>query len=340
MKQRIIALLLCLLTVLGISGCGYREESAERENSGGSGYGAVRKSVLTEQDLYFFNHSTTQSEVLAALGTPQESMLSVDNGAEYHLKDGRTLSLVYSPRNTVQTAVLIDAEGTKKDLFDYLGELGIIKTVGSSSGQGSVEKPETEEPDSSEPTVETPAAPVENSGYFANRTYSYDVAEQVLVVGALRETVVSALGKPHRFASSTYQEDSYIIDVYVMEDGSVLYVDYGYLRSSLRAVRRVKDGITEDYRGTWGAEEKPQGFYRITKNQSLFTSVKSGSTPAAIFKRFGEPDWLVGDENHWQAAYQLQNNAVLYFDFGTGGNRLSNAHLRKSDGTITVFALR
>ena len=164
MKQRIIALLLCVLTVLSISGCRYQEESAERENSGGSGYGAVRKSVLTEQDLYFFNHSTTQSQVLAALGTPQESMLSVENGAEYRLKDGRTLSVVYSPRNTVQTAVLIDAEGAKKDLFDYLGELGIIKTVGSSSGQGSVETPAPEETVPSEPTVETPAVPVGNGG--------------------------------------------------------------------------------------------------------------------------------------------------------------------------------
>ena len=346
MKQRIIAIGLCLLLSVGLSGCRLQEDIAERESSGGSGYGAVRKSVLTEQDLYFFNHTTTREEVLAELGTPQESMLTVDNGAEYQLKDGRTLSIVYSPRNIVQTAVLTDSSGAEQSLFDYLGSLGILKTVGFSPDRQPEETPEhseTEEPETpsaGETITEVPTQTVTDTEYFSARTYTYAVAEQILVEGALRETVVSAFGKPNRFASVTYEEDSYIIDVYVMEDGGILYADYGYLRNSLRAVRKVKDGLSSDYLGTWGVEEKPQGFYRITKNQALFTSVKKGSTPSTIFKRFGEPDWLTGDEQHWRAAYQLQNNAVLYFDFGEGGNQLSSAHIRKEDGSISIFALR
>ena len=340
MKQRFLAIVLCLLITFGSSGCKMEGHEEKRESSGGSGYGAVQKSVLTLQDLYFFHYSSSRQEILERLGSPHEAMLMEENGAKYRLEDGTVLEIVYSQRDTVQTAELTDPSGQKQSLFDYLTSLGILKTVAPSGGQ--TQAPSEEVPPTEVlPTPETPVeTPKEETGYFSSRTYSYGLAEQILKAGALRETVVSAFGKPNRYGSVNYQEDGYLIDVYVMEDGSVLYLDYGYQRKTLRAVRKVKEGETSDYLGTWGAEEKPQGFYRITKNRGLFTSVKKGSTPAALFKRFGDPDWLTGEENHWKAAYQLQNNGVLYFDFGQGASGLSNAYILNGDGTIAVFPLR
>lgn len=340
MKQRFLAIVLCLLIIFCGSGCQKIEREEKRESSGGSGYGAVQKSVLTLQDLYFFHYSATRQEVLERLGTPHESMLTEDNGAKYRLEDGSVLKVVYSQRDTVQTAELTDPSGMKQSLFDYLISLGILKTVSPSGGQSQV--PSEDHPPVEElPAPQTPVEqPKEETGYFSSRTYSYALAEQILKEGALRETVLSAFGKPNRYGSVNYQEDGYLIDVYVMEDGSVLYLDYGFMRKSLRAVRKVKEGDSSDYLGSWGMEEKPQGFYRITKGRGLFTSVKKGSTPAALFKRFGDPDWLSGDETHWKAAYQLQNNEVLYFDFGESASSLSNAHILKGDGSIAVFPLR
>ncbi|MBQ7934755.1 MAG: hypothetical protein IJ333_00155 [Clostridia bacterium] len=75
MKQRVTAFFLCLILLLSLAGCKRQENTALKEESGGTGFGAVQKSVLTEQDLYFFTHSTTREQVLTALGNPQDSLL-------------------------------------------------------------------------------------------------------------------------------------------------------------------------------------------------------------------------------------------------------------------------
>lgn len=350
MKQRVTAFFLCLILLLSLAGCKRQENTALKEESGGTGFGAVQKSVLTEQDLYFFTHSTTREQVLTALGNPQDSLLLEKNTETYLLKEGQTLKITYSDRDTVQTALYTDAAGKEQSLFDYLAQLGILKSTTPTPGTTvTTPDPETTIPETGtegDVTVETTPAPEgetttgsNDTGCFSNKTYSYAMAEQILALGVTRETVVSALGKPNRFSSVTFAKDSYLVDVYVMKDGSILYLDYGYLRNELRAVRRTDGGTSTNYLGTWGAEAKPEGFYRITKNKSVFKSVKKGTTPAALYRRFGEPDWLEGKENDYQAAYQLQDGAVLYFDFGTNQSSLTGALIRNNDGTVSVFAL-
>ena len=340
MKYRFAAMILCLALLL--SGCKTAGQTALKEESGGTGYGATQKSVLTEQDLYFFTHTTTRATVLEKLGSPQESLMSTNATETYYLKDGQSLELTYSAREIVESALFTDAEGKAQSLFDYLVQVGVLKAAVSAPDVPEAETPNTEETPVTPDTEAESQTPVvsEDTGYFSNKTYSYAMAEQILTPGALRETVVSALGKPNRFASVDYAKDSYIIDVYVMEDGSVLYLDYGYLRSELRAVRKIEGSNASNYLVTWGAEEKPQGFFRITKNETLFSTMKKGATPADIFRRFGEPDWLEGNEQQYQVAYQLQVGDVLYLEFGTNNNSLSSALIRRSGGTVSVVALR
>ncbi len=340
MKYRVLSMILCLALLL--SGCKTIEQTAAKEDSGGTGYGAARKSALKVQDLYFFTHTTTRASVLTKLGSPQESLMSTKAVDTYRLADGQTLELTYSQRDVVETAVYTDEKGTSQSLFDYLTKIGVLKTIGSAPQAPTVDTPEEEIP-----SVDIPDAPVEehpiisvDTGYFSNEIYTYAMAEQILVLGALRETVVSALGKPNRFSSVDFAKDSYIVDVYVMEDGSLLYLDYGYLRNELRAVRKLEGGNAIHYLGEWGAEERPRGFYRITKNEMLFSSLKKGTTPANIYRQFGEPDWLEGSEQSWRAAYQLQVGDILYLEFGVGNNSLSSALIQRSGGTVSVVALR
>ena len=351
MKQRITAFFLCAALLFSLGGCKQQAETALKEESGETGFGVVQKSILTEQDLYFFTHTTTREQVLSALGNPQDSLLLEKNTETYSLKGGQMLKITYSKQETVETALYTDAEGKEQSLFDYLAQLGILKSTASAptsaqtnpetestapeTGEGSGTVAETT-PETQEPTTVI----ADDTGCFSNKTYRYAMAEQILALGVTRETVVSALGKPNRFSSVTFAKDSYLVDVYVMEDGSILSLDYGYLRNELRAVRKTVGGSSVNYLGTWGAEEKPQGFYRVTMSKSLFTSVKKGTTPAALYRRFGEPDWLEGKEGDYQAAYQLQNGEVLYFDFGTNQSGLTGALIRKDDGTVSVFALR
>ena len=64
MNRKIIAILLCLLMASGMSACQSRtESSAEREDGGGTGYDAAKKSILIEEDLYFLRPGTARSEV-------------------------------------------------------------------------------------------------------------------------------------------------------------------------------------------------------------------------------------------------------------------------------------
>lgn len=340
MKYRLMAMILCLGLLLG--GCKTAEQTAAKEDSGGTGYGAGQKSALTVQDLYFFTHTTTRATVLTNLGSPQESLMSTKAVDTYRLAEGQTLELTYSQREVVETAVYTDENGKTQSLFDYLVQIGILKTVGSAP-----ETPVIDPPAEEDPSAETPDLPAEESpvvsadtNYFSDKTYSYAMAEQILAIGALRETVVSALGKPNRFSSVDFAKDSYIVDVYVMEDGSLLYLDYGYLRNELRAVRKLEGGNAVNYLGTWGTEARPQGFYRITKNETLFSALKKGATPANIYLQFGEPDWLEGSEQSYRVAYQLQVGDILYLEFGTNNNSLSSALIRRSGGTVSVVALR
>ncbi len=331
--RKIIALLLCISLAAGVSSCKKEEKAPAREESGGTGYGTARSGALIEQDLYFLRPYTARSAVEEALGSPQTFVISDGNSCTYRLSKGEELTLNYTEADKLESAQYKNAEGKSQDLFDYLDSLGVMNYV-----SGEAPEPEKQPDEEKQPIQEQPEQ--EQSGYFSNKKYSYAMAEQILKVGALRETVVSALGKPNDFGSVDYAKDGYIIDVYRMDDGSILYLDYGYARAKLRAARTEKGGDVSTYLGEWGAEEKPDGIYRGDRTRHLFNSLKKKTKPAEIYSRFGAPDWLEGNADHYRDAYLLQDGSVLYLDFGEGHSLLTAASVTKFDGGITPIQLR
>lgn len=337
MNKKITVLLLCLLLLCSLSSCNRAAIATEREESGGTGYGVSQKSAVTMQDLYGLRPGTDRAEVTAALGSPQTYIIAENNTDTYRLQDGGTLVLTYSDRDEIKTAVFTDTAGAKQDLFGYLNSLGIIKNYVASGEPETEQQPQEDQPNiPKEPEV---TVPTEDSGYFSNKRYSYELAEQVLRLGIDRATVVSAWGKPNSFSSVTFTKDSYIVDVYAMDDGSTLYLDYGYNREKLRAVQQVKGSAAANYMGTWGQEDKPSGYIRYTRNQQVFKTLKKNTKPSEIYRRFGEPDWLEGNGTRYRDAYQLLNGSILYLDFGPGHNSLTAAVLEKTNGTVVNYTL-
>lgn len=331
--RKIIALLLCISLAAGFSGCKKEEKAPAREESGGTGYGTARSGALIEQDLYFLRPYTARAAVEEALGSPQTFVVSAENSCTYRLSKGEELTLNYTESDKLESAQYKNAEGKTQDLFDYLDSIGVMNYV-----SGETVEPEEQPEQEKEPQEEQPEQ--EQSGYFSQKKYSYTMAEQILKVGVLRETVVSAFGKPNDFGSVDYAKDGYIIDVYRMDDGSTLYLDYGYARTKLRAARTEKSGKVSTYLGEWGAEEKPDGIYRGDRNRHLFNSLKKKTKPSEIYSRFGAPDWLEGNADHYRDAYLLQDGSVLYLDFGEGHSMLTAASIIKYDGGITPIQLR
>lgn len=364
MIKKSIAVLLCIALALGITACKRVEDAPRREESAGTGYGTARSSALIEQDLYFLRPRAERSAVEEALGSPQSFVISAENSCTYRLSKGEELTLTYSEKDLLESAQYKDAEGKTRDLFDYLDSIGVILNYSSedkpSQGDsGSVsEAPEQTLPEGgtnpensqgTEPNQgeEAPNATIPNANqgdgfntHFSTKRYSYAMAEQILKEGVLRETVVSAFGKPNGYGSVDYAKDGYIIDVYSMEDGSILYLDYGFTREKLRAARTEKGGEASTYLGEWGAEEKPDGLYRGDRNRYLFNSLKAKAKPSEIYSRFGAPDWLEGNADHYRDAYLLQDGSVIYLDFGANHSALTAASIVKYDGGITPVQLR
>lgn len=331
--RKIVAILLCISLAAGFSGCKKEEKTVAREESGGTGYGTNRSAALIEQDLYFLRPYADRAAVEEALGSPQTFVISAENSYTYRLSKGEEVTLNYTESDKLESAQYKNAEGKTQDLFSYFNSIGVMVNYTSGEDIKSEEQLEQENESSQQPEQE-------QSGYFSNKKYSYAMAEQVLKEGVLRETVVSALGKPNGYDSVDYAKEGYIIDVYRMDDGSILYLDYGYARAKLRAARTEKGGKVSSYLGKWGAEEKPDGLYRGDRNRHLFNSLKKNSKPSEIYSQFGAPDWLEGTADHYRDAYLLQDGSVLYMDFGDGHSLLTAASIVKYDGGITPIQLR
>lgn len=336
MNRRIIATLLCLLMAGNVAGCSRAvDATAEREQGGGTGYDAATKSILTEEDLFFLRPGVERAEVELQLGSAQEYTIADGNTYTYTLKDGQRVVLTYGSLDTLDTADYTDKSGKKQDLFVYLTDLGVLRGYTGSDGTRQPEPEPDKEPETPQQTPQ-----VEEGRYFSKKTYSYELADEILKEGVERETVVAAMGKPNSFSSVDFKKDTYIVDVYNMDDGSVLYLDYGYTRAELRAVRKIKGSTRSSYLGTWGIEERSSEFYRTTVNVDGL-KLRKGSKPAEIYSlsRLGEPDWLEGNQTSYSDAYQLTGGRVLYLDFGKNHASLSNAYILTKEGKRQLFAL-
>lgn len=340
MKKKWIASLLTAILLCNLSGCKEISDGPMTEDCGGTGYGVSQKSVLTVQDLYFLRPGVNRSAVAEQLGSSLVNTLAERTTDTYRLADGETLVLTYNINDKITDAVWTDTAGKKQDFFKYLSDLGILSNYhpDEEEPEETPEEPETlpvPDPQPEEkPTVDT------DSGFFSGKRYSYLMADQILKKGAERETVLSALGRPNSFSSITFAKDSYLIDVYNMEDGSTLYLDYGYARKTLRAVQKAQEGTVTNYIGTWGQEEKPKGYIRFTRNQSVFNTLKKNAKPSEIYRRFGAPDWLEGSADHYRDAYMLLGGEVYYLDFGPNHTGLTAVVLQKANGKVVNYTLK
>ena len=353
MMRRILLIGICIAVGLSIGGCKNSSASGapQKENSGGSGYGVAQKSSIKMSDLYFFSVNTTKDQVLAALGSPQKYTIAESGAVTYLLESGATLKLVYNNRDVVKTATLTDESGKSHNLFTYLVEEKVLESeggvsqsqntgVGEQLDQPASEKEETSSDNKPSSSPEKEEASKQNDGYFSSQRYSKDIAEKLLKEGAKRKKILSALGKPNGYSSVAFKVGSYLVDLYYMEDGSTYYLDYGYNRETLRAVRAVKGGQSEMLLGSWKQEEKPKDFFYQTRNMTLFTSLKKGIKPSELYRQYGAPDWYEGNASRYRDAYQLMGGAVLYLDFGAGHNGLIAANVRQQDGAIVPYTLR
>lgn len=330
MNKKIITALLCFALLLGLAGCSEQQSAPAKEDAGGTGFDTARSYALVEQDLYFLRPGTERSEIEWALGSPQTFVLSAEDQCVYYLSGGEKLTLDYSMLDRLEKATYLNAEGKTLDFFAYLKDLGIIISY---NPDGSINQTPQGQTPSEDPM------PSDDNYYFSIRQHSTLLAEQILKIGVARTTVLTAFGKPNGFGSVDYQKGSYIIDVYAMEDGSTLYLDYGYSRETLRAVRKSQGATVSDYLGEWGAQENT-GVYRGDRNVNLFYSLKKNTKPSEIYRRLGEPDWLEGNANRYRDAYQLKDGSVVYLDFGTNHASLAAVNLMALDGDITPITLR
>ncbi|MBQ7035780.1 MAG: hypothetical protein IJN34_08600 [Clostridia bacterium] len=339
MTKKILAFLLCLSLAMALSACAKETAAPKTEESGGTGFGTARGSSLVEQDLYFLRPGAAREDVETALGSPHSFILTDGNGCTYRLAGGEKLRITYSDEGLLEEARYTDGEGGEQNFFTYLNSLGILLNYESEDGEQPA--PEPDKPEEPQKPQQDPYRPITDSSYyFSIKRYSYTLAEQVLKEGVLRETVLSALGKPNAYSSIDFKADGYIIDVYQMEDGSTLYLDYGYTRKVLRAAEKVEGGVSSDYLGKWGAEQKPDGLYRGNRNRNLFNTLQKNAKPSEIYRKLGEPDWLEGRAEQYMDAYQLQDGGVIYLDFGSNHATLASVILQKPDGSKTPLNLR
>jgi len=353
MKNRWIASLLCLSVLFSLGGCKRELAVKPKEDSGGTGYGVTDKSVLTLQDLYVLRPGAKRSSVNELLGSSLSHAMEEADRDTYRLTDGETLVLTYNYNDQITAAELTDTAGKKQDFFAYLNDLGVISNYKTENDTPSApEQQPDEQPDQLPPDVapdtesehvkpnEQKPSSSADGGYFSSKRYTYEMAAQILKPGEERETVVSAFGKPNSFSSVDFAKDGYLIDVYTMEDGSVLYLDYGYDRIKLRAVRKISGSTATDYLGSWGKEAKPEGYVRFTRNRSVFNTLKRNAKPSEIYRRFGAPDWLEGTSTHYRDAYMLLGGEIFYLDFGPNHAGLTAVVLQKEDGSVVNYTLK
>ena len=244
-----------------------------------------------------------------------------------------------------------------------LVDLGILRSTstidngsGGNNGQGTsgpssgTDTPNEDQPsvnpddDKTEINVEKPSGPnystpVIQTGYFASGSYDKSIFDNSLTIGMSRNSVLDNIGKPNYYSSSNFKNDSYIIDCYVLNDGTTLYLDYGYSREYLRCARTEKSGIYSAYLGTWSIQSKPGGFTHDLISQTMLDALRKDMVPSTVYSMLGEPHWYEGSSSRYRDAYELIDGTIAYLDFGSAHNKLSTITLLDISGKETLISL-
>lgn len=354
-KIRLISIIASITVLTSLCACAKTEpaDSYPKENAGGSGYGAGIKSSLYIEDFYFINVGTLKSTVELTLGSPHYTEEGNSSYTLYELNNGDSIEFAYDKeKSTVNTASYIFANGDKESFFDILVQLGVLKSSDSEQGASNVQIPssdgngktdtETDAPSNSDKPIQQPSYPsqVVQGELFATGMYNYVLIEPVLTVGASRSSILSAVGKPNYYFSYDFSFDSYIIDCYNLNDGSKLYIDYGYARDAVRAAAIYKNGSYTAILGSrWSAQVKPTGFTRAVGQKDSLNRLKKNMTPAQAYKILGEPSWYEGNRGSYSDVFALPGGEYAYLSFGSAHNKLTSVSIVGEDGTSTVVTL-
>lgn len=356
--KRLFLIFTALILILSVCSCHKAEpgKSYLKENAGSTGYGAGIKSSLYIEDFYFVNVGTMKSAVELTLGSPHYSEEGNAFCSVYDLNNGDSIEFTFDEeKNTVSHAKYIFSDGNTENFFDMLVELGVLKSSDSEQGQTNVQLPgdENKTPDDTDPentekpSEDTPVKPPSNNSHnvvqgdqFATGTYNYILIEPVLGLGAPRSSILAAVGKPNYYFSHDFAFDSYIIDCYNLNDGSKLYIDYGYARDNVRCAAIYKNGSYTSLLGAqWSPQVKPSGFTRSTVNKNAVGRLKKNMTPADVYKSLGAPSWYEGNRGSYSDVFALPGGEYAYLSFGSAHNRLTSLSIKGADGKVTAVTL-
>ncbi|MBP3481318.1 MAG: hypothetical protein J6K66_06950 [Clostridia bacterium] len=360
-QKRIFMILTALVMLLSVCSCKKASPGSSylKENAGGTGYGAGIKSSLYIEDFYFITVGTQKSAVELTLGMPHYTEEGNAFYSVYDLNNGDSIEFSFDKdKNAVTNAEYVYADGDKQNFFDILVELGILKSSVSESGGGTTveipggedNKPSVDTPDNTQTPDNTDKpdnSQTPGGGHnavqgdqFASGSYNYILIEPVLGLGVPRSSILSAVGKPSYFFSHSFANDSYIIDCYNLNDGSKLYLDYGYARDNLRSAAIYKNGsYTSVLNAQWTEQVKPAGFTRNTVDKNKLGRLKKNMTPAQVYKSLGEPAWYEGTRGSYSDVFALPGGEYAYLSFGSAHNRLTSLSIKGADGKVTAVTL-
>lgn len=331
--KRIWALALIMLLCAGCAPTdGDTVHSVGTEDGGGSGYGVSVQSVMKLSDFYGVALGSTRENNRLMLGTPLYSLGSSDT---YALSDGSQVVLTYGTTGTLADTLYTDFESGKSyGLFDYLISIGVLHgTVGGGEDDNTPTTPDGASPNG--------GGAEGNVSVFSDKLYAKAAFDGKLSLYLDRSTVISTIGAPSSFAARQYKTDSYIIDHYNLDDGSVLMLDYGYDRESLRcAAIKGADGVTSGYLGTWAPQDKPADFVRNKVELGQITSLKKGSDPARVYAAVGEPAWMEGKASEYRDVFVLSDGSFAYLSYSDAHSKLEGAYRVTAEGKLIEVSLR
>lgn len=343
--------------IVSLCGCNKKDPKFEyiKENAGGTGYGASAKSELYIEDFYFLTLGTEKSKVEMLTGNAHYFRENNELLPVYTLNNGDSIAITYDSKNsTITNSVYTYYEDqSTQNFFDILVELGILKSSNQESGSeitvvpgidsnNPTDTPTTPDKTPSTQTPDqTPSQPVKQGAHFATGMYNYTIIEPALTVNMPRDSITAVIGKPNYYYSHSFSADSYIIDCYNLNDGSKLYLDYGYERLRLRCAAVYKNGIFTSVLGTpWTVHEKPNGFTRTTINRNKLNRLSKNITPAKAYETLGEPSWYEGTRGSYNDIYMLTDGAQAVLSFGSAHNKLTTITIKETNGSVTVVELR
>ena len=356
--KRFFLLLTAVSLILSVCSCkkAMPGDSYLKENAGGTGYGAGIKSTLYIEDFYFVTVGTLRTAVELTLGSPHYTEEGNSFFAVYDLNNGDSIEFSYDEeKNTVSEAEYVYSDGNSENFFDILVEIGILKSSGSESNNPTVVLPNGDNEisggndsnsasqsgnSSGQNSSGTASQNVVQGDLFASGMYNYMLIEPVLVLGVPRSAVIASVGKPNYYSSRDFTYDSYIIDCYNLNDGSKLYLDYGYARDNLRCAAIYKNGSYTSLLGaSWTAQVKPSGFTRSTISINAIGKLSKNMTPANAYKILGEPAWYEGSQGSYSDVFMLSDGRYAYLNFGSAHNKLTSVSIKEEDGTVTAVTL-